>query len=91
MFLFSRDGLGAVNLNYAQSLGIHERNGRWEICAFRADSRFIILNDFETLDEAKKMLKATLEMVAKNENSCISQKDIYDYMRTKEEYMTFKS
>ena len=32
MFLFSKDELGAVNLNYAQSLGIHERNGRWEMC-----------------------------------------------------------
>ncbi|MDE6182289.1 MAG: hypothetical protein K2F59_03695 [Eubacteriales bacterium] len=93
MYLFSKDRRGAINLSYAQSFAIDESPDKdaWAIWAFRADNRFIVLNEFETLEEAKQFLEAIIEIATQGKKECIYQEDVYKYVQSKKRWATYKS
>ena len=93
LFLLTRNGRSAVNLEKAQNLSIVERLGVYELVYFRGDSQCVIINNFRTEDRAKEFLEYLLDYIANEDikkRKVITCDNIYYYgaQREKEALIT---
>ncbi len=87
LFLLTRNGRSAVNLEKAQNLSIVERLGVYELVYFRGDCQCVIINNFRTEDSAKEFLEYLLDYIANEDikkRKVITCNNIYYYASQQE-------